>query len=56
MTKTLFTNARLIDPVGLTDGIGAVLIDGGQIAEVFETGTPASVAAMTRSAMSVSSA
>ena len=40
MTKTLFTNARLIDPVALTDGPGALLVDGGAIAQVFETPAP----------------
>ncbi len=37
MTNVLFTNARIIDPVALTDDIGAVLIRDGKIAEVFET-------------------
>ncbi len=40
MTATLFTNARLIDPVALTDGIGAMLIKDGQIAEVFDQAEP----------------
>ncbi len=40
MTNTLFTNARLIDPVGLTDGLGALLIKGGKIAEVWGEPTP----------------
>lgn len=42
MTQILFTNARLIDPVALTDGPGALLVKDGQIAEVFlEAPTPA---------------
>lgn len=36
MTETFFSNARLIDPVALTDGPGAVLIKDGIIQEVFE--------------------
>ncbi len=36
MTKTLFTNARLIQPVALTDSIGALLVEDGVITEVFE--------------------
>ncbi len=35
MTKTLFTNARLIDPVALTDQIGALLVVDGLISETF---------------------
>ena len=31
MTTTFFANARLIDPVALTDGPGAVLIEDGLI-------------------------
>ena len=37
MTATLFLNARLIDPVALTDSLGALLVEHGRIAEVFET-------------------
>ncbi|MDO6590806.1 dihydroorotase [Loktanella sp. D2R18] len=37
MTDTLFINARLIDPVALTDTLGALLVRGGRIAEVFDT-------------------
>ncbi|MCG3269359.1 dihydroorotase [Yoonia sp. I 8.24] len=37
MTDTLFINARLIDPVALTDTLGALLVRGGKIAEVFDT-------------------
>ena len=41
MTKTFFANARLIDPVALTDAPGALLVAHGVIKEVFEgTGTP----------------
>jgi dihydroorotase len=40
MTKTLFTNARLIDPVALTDGPGAVLVEDGKITQVFEETHP----------------
>lgn len=40
MTKTLLTHARLIDPVALTDTMGAVLIDGDMIAEVYDTPSP----------------
>ena len=40
MTHTLFTNARLIDPVALSDSIGAVLIKDGIIAEVYEEAKP----------------
>ncbi|MDX8350072.1 dihydroorotase [Cognatiyoonia sp. IB215446] len=36
MTTTFFANARLIDPVALTDGIGALLIEGDKIAAVGE--------------------
>ncbi|SFR97866.1 dihydroorotase [Yoonia litorea] len=41
MTATLFTNARLIDPVALTDGEGAILVRDGKIAEIFEDANPA---------------
>lgn len=41
MTKTLFTNARLIDPVALTDGPGALLVENGVITQVFEETHPA---------------
>ena len=40
MTKTLFINARLIDPVAQTDSLGALLVKDGMIAEVFETAEP----------------
>ncbi|MDP5360683.1 MAG: dihydroorotase [Paracoccaceae bacterium] len=36
MTATFFANARLIDPVALTDAPGAILIADGVIKEVFE--------------------
>jgi dihydroorotase len=36
MTATFFANARLIDPVALTDGPGAILIENGIIKEVFD--------------------
>jgi dihydroorotase len=37
MTDTLFINARLIDPVALTDTLGALLVRDDKIAEVFDT-------------------
>ncbi len=40
MTKTLFMNARLIDPVALTDAPGAVLVEDGIISQVFDIATP----------------
>ncbi len=40
MTETLFVNARLIDPVGLTDAPGALLIKGGKIVEVWTDSRP----------------
>ncbi|MEJ6396866.1 dihydroorotase [Yoonia sp. 208BN28-4] len=40
MTKQIFINARLIDPVALTDGMGAVLVEDGIITQVYETATP----------------
>lgn len=40
MTKTLFINARLIDPVGLTDAPGALLVEDGVISQVFEDTHP----------------
>jgi len=40
MTKTLFTNARLIDPVALTDAPGALLVENGIISQVFDTPMP----------------
>ena len=40
MTKMLFTNARLIDPVTLTDEVGALLIDGGVISARYEVANP----------------
>ena len=36
MTQTLFTNARLIDPVALTDSLGALLVRDGKIVGVFD--------------------
>jgi dihydroorotase len=47
MTTTLFVNARLIDPVALSDAPGALLVRNGRIAEVFETGTPTATAETT---------
>lgn len=40
MTKTLFINARLIDPVALSDAEGSLLIENGVISQVFETPAP----------------
>ncbi len=40
MTKTLFTNARLIRAVALTDNPGAMLIEGDSIAEVYDDTHP----------------
>ncbi|MEL6640760.1 MAG: dihydroorotase [Pseudomonadota bacterium] len=40
MTKTLFTNARVIDPVALSDNMGAILVEDGVIAEVFDVARP----------------
>jgi dihydroorotase len=40
MTDTIFTNARLIDPVGQTDSLGALRIRDGLIAAVYEDPTP----------------
>ena len=37
MTQTLFINARLIDPVALTDSRGALLMRNGKITAVYET-------------------
>ena len=39
MTCTVFTNARIIDPVALTDQPGCLVVEDGQIVEVLE-GTP----------------
>ena len=36
MMKTLFTNARLIDPVALTDETGAILVENGVISAVYD--------------------
>jgi dihydroorotase len=36
MTETLFTNARLIDPVALTDTVGALLMRDSKIIDVFD--------------------
>jgi len=40
MTKTLFINARLIDPVALSDAPGALLVEDGVITQVFDTAKP----------------
>jgi len=40
MTKILFTNARLIDPVALTDSIGALLVSDGVIEAVYDVAKP----------------
>ena len=40
MTDTLFINARLIDPVGQTDSIGAVRVRDGMIAQVYDSAKP----------------
>ena len=37
MTEILFTNARLIDPIALTDTLGALLVRDGKIVEIFES-------------------
>ena len=37
MTATFFANARLIDPVALTDNMGAILIEDGIITAVFDS-------------------
>ncbi len=42
MTDSIFTNARLIDPVALTDQIGTIRLRGGKIVAVIEDGAPAS--------------
>ena len=39
MTRTVFTNARIIDPVALTDQVGGLVVEDGRIVEVVE-GTP----------------
>lgn len=36
MTRINFTNARIIDPVALTDQMGSLLVDKGKVVEVFE--------------------
>lgn len=36
MTVTFFANARLIDPIALTDAPGAILVKDGKIVEVFD--------------------
>jgi len=36
MSKTLFINARLIDPVALTDSTGSLLVENGMISTVSE--------------------
>ena len=46
MTKTYFANARVIDPVALTDSHGAILVTDGLIAEVSEGGAPPADAAV----------
>ncbi|UWQ99812.1 dihydroorotase [Rhodobacteraceae bacterium S2214] len=40
MTKLLFINARLIDPVALTDKAGAILVEDGAITRVFDDAHP----------------
>ena len=40
MTQTLFINARLIDPVAQTDGLGALLVSDGVITQVFDEVAP----------------
>ncbi len=40
MTKLLFINARLIDPVALTDKAGAILVEDGAITRVFDETHP----------------
>ncbi|MFG5383964.1 dihydroorotase [Yoonia sp. R2-816] len=40
MTATIFANARLIDPVALTDGLGGILISDGQIVAIHEADMP----------------
>lgn len=40
MTKLLFINARLIDPVALTDKTGAILVEDGAITRVFDETHP----------------
>ena len=45
MTQTLFINARLIDPVAQTDGLGALLVSDGVIVQVFDEVAPQVVGA-----------
>ncbi len=40
MTDTIFINARLIDPVGQTDSLGALRVRDGMIAEVYDDPKP----------------
>ena len=40
MTDIFFSNARVIDPVALTDAPGAILVRDGQIADVFQDSGP----------------
>jgi len=40
MSKTVFTNARLIDPVALTDSLGALVVDDGIITAVHDEAAP----------------
>ncbi len=40
MTATIFANARLIDPVALTDGPGGILVSDGQIVAIHEADVP----------------
>ena len=47
MTATLFVNARLIDPVALTDAAGALLVSDGKIAQVFDRAHPKAKADVT---------
>lgn len=46
MSKTLLQNARLIDPVTLTDQPGSVMIVSGRIEEVFEETNPQATGAV----------
>ena len=40
MTETLFINARLVDPVSQTDGLGALRVCGDLVAEVYDIPNP----------------
>jgi dihydroorotase len=45
MTSILLTNARLIDPVGLTDALGSLLIEDGKIKAIYDADATASMGA-----------